>query len=274
MRLLYLHGGPGLNSFAEEQKLNSVLLPYFDAIEFWNEPSQFRDKNLTAKKPHFQRWLSSAEDSFLKLAKNEYSVYLVAHSFGSHAAIYLARKYPSIVSGITLISPALAALETQKRILKIAQRHFEESAQTQAEELRACIANSQTSMDRWIQRGLELAFQDPLLFNAYWETPESMKAWINTLALPESQFDLDSFWEVSKSLNFSHLEFNEPLSIPIQIVFGENDPIVNFSEEKKLIGERFSKVNESFIKNTRHFPHLEAAEYFIDLIISHKGHLN
>ena len=42
MRFVFLHGGPGFNSFAEQAILGPIFHSYGREIVFWNEPSRLR----------------------------------------------------------------------------------------------------------------------------------------------------------------------------------------------------------------------------------------
>ncbi|MEO5970200.1 MAG: alpha/beta fold hydrolase, partial [Bdellovibrionia bacterium] len=131
---LFIHGGPGLNSFAEKTILGSLFSDRNVSITFWNEPSKFRptvllDSTDSEKTPKaaFSRLLESAEKTLVELAQSG-PVKLIGHSFGCNTATILAARNPNLVAELNLIAPAFDQLEAHRNIMRIAIEDFKLSS--------------------------------------------------------------------------------------------------------------------------------------------------
>src|SRR5262245_376586 len=106
MTFVFLHGGPGFNSFAEQAMLGWLFQVAGQTIVFWNEPSRLRPEGEPFEAERaFERWLASAERSVLSAAESG-PVHVITHSASVHAGLEISRRHPSRVASLVLVAPA------------------------------------------------------------------------------------------------------------------------------------------------------------------------
>jgi pimeloyl-ACP methyl ester carboxylesterase len=120
MTLVFLHGGPGFNSFAEQVMLGPLFRAACHEIVFWHEPSKNRPQgDAFDEADAFECWLASAERCVVTAARSA-PVHLIAHSMGMHAAAEIVRRHPGCVTSLVIIAPAADAFITFKNVLRLA----------------------------------------------------------------------------------------------------------------------------------------------------------
>ena len=244
-RIFYIHGGPGFHSLAESELLtphfeNNQVIPYF-----WNETSGTDFTELCAQaKQHFSDLLPG-------------SIHVIAHSFGLFPALELLAQFDAnAISRLTVIAPPPDLHKCHQNILKLALDDFSnpDSADNEsAEALRVCLNHAQTFYDRHIETGFDLASKDTQLFTHYWKNSDVL-AFKNTLA------------ELNRRSNETGSLFPSVLpksTFPVTLLFGKNDPIIHYSEQKGLCKTIFPDAEIVFFENSGHFPHFEEVEQFI-----------
>jgi len=262
-----------MNSFAEERMLGAAFQKRGAQIEFWNEPSRLRPNGcpFTAENA-FQNAFESLERQFLKLAHSNGPVDLIALSFGSHYAVLLARKYPTLLSSISMICPGLSLHTSCKNVLRVALKDFQKSDVQKAKELEECIEMIRQLGDESFLNGFTLALQDPALMTHYWHNQNSMMEWVGILTSigAEAGFDFESFISVLKSVPspMAYLDGKVADAPPVFVYFGEHDPIVSRDEEVQLVEQLFDHAKIMDLGQCSHFAHLEYSDHFAETVLS------
>jgi pimeloyl-ACP methyl ester carboxylesterase len=271
--ILFLHGGPGLQSETERR----VLTPFFEkagiSATFWNEPSTLRTNSTIPFQSEraFSRLVESAQIQLDALAKDSGgSVHIVAHSFAARTALLLANTNPEKVEMLTLLTPAVLIEATLRGVISKAannvQRRGDSSA---AEKLRASLRFSVGSSE--LLGGLAEAFADPDTLSLYWRNAEAMNQW--TEILQESTFGID--WtsqaavmkDLEPQLKGLHHGLGEmSLNLPIQVLWGTHDQVIYLNDELELLS-KIARVDRVFeLKGTSHFSALEDPEQFLSAV--------
>ena len=119
MTFVFLHGGPGFNSFAEQAMLGSLFHSARHEIVCWHEPSRIRPYGDVFDEGNaFECWLASAE-AFVLAAARSAPVHLIAHSMSIHAAVEIVRRHPGCVRSLVLVAAAADAFVTFKNVLRL-----------------------------------------------------------------------------------------------------------------------------------------------------------
>lgn len=266
---LFIHGGPGLNSYAEE----TLLGPQFKArdaiIEFWNEPSRLRpSKDIFSPENAFCNAYSSLETQFIRLHKQFGLIHLIAHSFGTQYVVRLAKNHPEKLASVTLIAPGLAIDITFKNVMHLAQKDLTTIDLRLADQLRNALEKTKNLADPAMIDGLLCSLQDPLLFSHYWSQKKSHETWMDLVnSQTEAAFDLESFLAILKTIE--PIDFDSPLSqsFRVRVYFGRLDPIADQTHEKALLNRLFRNAEVTILDHCSHFAHLEDPAGFAQIVI-------
>lgn len=258
-----------MNSIAEEALLGPCFKRQGVDITFWNEPSCLRPSGFPVSPGNeFFQAYSSAEKQLLGLTKKDGPVHLIAHSFGAHFAVLLARNNPKALASLHFVCPGLALFSAFKNIMRIALSDFNNSALEKSLVIEECLTRTQCFGDEWFIKGLACALEDPLLLARYWVRETSFKQWLAVVASDSrAAFDFDSFFGILKTLTFSHLQ-NSLLNFPRTcFYFADKDPVIDVISEVQLAKTIFYTIKTVSMKHCGHFAHLEDSESFVRLIL-------
>jgi pimeloyl-ACP methyl ester carboxylesterase len=267
--LFFVHGGPGLNSFAERCLLEPELLRRGIRTTFWDEPSILRPtQNQAMIEPSYQAWIKALEEEFIDFIDgiedpaNE-GLILMAHSFGVFGALRLLERYEDTIQWLCLVSPSLWMVEAQKNIFECAAKDYESISNESSELLRKLARKTKGVFDPPSREAFDLALRDPQLFSHYFESDQRQLEWMECLSNPAFSFDERSFNGVLESFADESQQLKKR-EVPIIVVFGEQDPIVSRKLEIETAREMTTKLYPLIIDSARHFPHLERIEVFLD----------
>ena len=267
--VFFIHGGPGLNSFAENAILGPLLAKEGSQAYFWNEPSSLRPNGKFSSRPrNFQTWLAALEDEFSSFSAEHGKIHIVAHSFGAHGAVYLSHKFSNQIAQITLVAPGLETYECQKNVSRLCIEDFKISAPEKAKLLERYLLQSRTVFDQFMAQAFQLALQNEKLMTHYWVDRAKMLAWAVHLGSAEAQMDIESLFGIPSTFDTGHLDPDKhPVSaIPVLILFAEIDPVITRQKETALARILFQDMREVTILRTSHFLHLEQPEEFVQSI--------
>ena len=263
---LFLHGGPGFNSFAEQK----ILAPLFEQkgmeLVCWNEPSNLRaDGPPFSAEFAFENSVKSARHELLRLAdQSNGKVYILAHSFATHILLNLVKDVPEFISGATIIAPTFKLREIFCRILKLAVSDFDQTLPNKALQIREFIEKSKSLFDQPIQDAFAIATEDPNLFPHYWQNKETMGAYFGAWAEKSMPLDIEGFVAVLQDLDRKNQNIDIKSSqIPFRMIFGAHDPIVLRTQELAYIQNSIAHWSEVTFEKSGHFPHLEEADRFV-----------
>lgn len=267
--ILYLHGGPGMSSIAENQLFQPFLLNNrIDAI-FWNEPSKSRPSgDLFTPEHAFSNWMNSARKKAVEVFQEKGPLHLVAHSFAAIPSLLIAREHPQMISQLTWIAPAFSLYFSFKTILQLCHSDFQKTDPESAKALQLCINNSKKFFDGPMQEGLLLASKNAFLFTHYWQQTSAMIQFFECLKESGSIMDFESFFSVCLDLSqkLDSIDLESPLDCPTQLVLGKNDLIIDNQNIIQIVSKLAPQTKISIFENSKHYPHLEEIEQFFKVL--------
>ncbi len=275
--VVFLPGGPGFNSNPER----SLLFPYLESLGLSpigiDEPSQLRSSGFPFTHENaFHHYLVNAKKSFLGILQHQkkwiesnhcrnnskIKVTLVAHSFGVHAVVYLAKKFPKNIKKIILFSPGLNIDNSDKNILTLAANGLASSGDYETSVKIFQLMNElQPGFNQKKLEAFTLAskYEPLLLFTNYWSSFENLSKYFSFLT-GAFAFDPASFFSVRLSMPIVKLSPNQKISIPTITYFGENDPVIVRSNEIPYLRNYFKHNKYKVLKNSKHYSHIEFPE--------------
>jgi len=269
MRFVFLHGGPGFNSFAEQAILRPLIVSAGHDIVCWNEPSRLRpDGESFEVAGAFERWLASAEGCVVCAAQSQ-PIHLITHSMGVHAALEIMRRRPGCVATLVAVAPSIEAFATFTNILRLAHEDLSEAKPDVASTLAQCLARTQTVLDAAMREGLMNVLQDERLFSHYWADRRQFEASMSALARPEAQFDVESFFAVLDG--FAQRAASPPLrpgpTVPTLVLFGAHDRVTPHHEQRSAIDETLPGARVNVLDGCSHYVHLDRPQHFVAEVV-------
>jgi pimeloyl-ACP methyl ester carboxylesterase len=264
--IVFLHGGPGLNSEPERNMLGPYLKDSGHEGYFWNEPSEQRHEELFYHEISFQRANESANRYIQDLCEEKKDnglkceLTLLAHSFAVHYAVRLALSQKEVIKEIILISPALNIKDVDINLLQLAvggledEGHFETS-----HELAQVIPYLNEAFDSKKMQAFSLGSKYAGLFLNYWSDHVLMQRYFSYM-VGNFSFDIKGMFEVRASMPLVNADPFEQIEIPTRVYFGEIDPVTKINEQMPLLNKYFSHLEVRALSGIRHYPHLEAME--------------
>lgn len=269
MRFVFLHGGPGFNSYAEQAILAPVFARRGHDLACWNEPSPLRPAGeLFEPKGACERWLASAE-RFVLHAAGPRSVHVIAHSCTVHVAMELARRHRQSVASLVLVAPGADTVATFMNVMRVARRDLAESRPDIAQTIAACIARTRAFFDEAMREGLMNVLHDDRLFTHYWADAMQMHASLAARAGPEAQFDVESFFAVFEDFvqRGTTLFSPDPVTVPTLALFGGEDPITPVAEQRAAIESAIPYARFQVLDACSHYVHLDRPDAFAEAVV-------
>jgi proline iminopeptidase len=266
--ILFLHGGPGFNSFSEKALLGPLLSEKGFAAQFWNEPSKLRPEGDAFSETHaFSNWLSSVERALKSYRSANQSLHLIGHSYSALAIVRLLDRYTDIISEVTLISPALNIYDTYKNVAGVGLSLFKESDEKKAQLIENELNSSRRFFDPALVNSMLGAASHPDLFTKYWENEEVMRLAQQASLAPEAQFDVDSFLAVNMDLAQT-LGQPERLAFSgkVRVIFGKHDPVIKIEQQRPFLAKTFENFETISFAHSGHHPHLEETQKFMQSV--------
>jgi pimeloyl-ACP methyl ester carboxylesterase len=265
--LLFLHGGPGLNSLAEEALLGPALKAQGRAVFFWNEPSKLRPwGDVFDSRAAFSGCVVSASRALQSLYREGGSaVDLVCHSFSANLAYLLALDHPEWIRTLTLVAPAFHLDEVLNHVVAFAEQDLMATLPERARVLKEAASLSRTLFDAPMQEAIGVAAQDPNLFTHYWRNHEAMGRYFGVWSEHSAQLDFESYQAVMTEFAARPgiAVASPPVEVPTRLIFGAGDRIVHLAKERATCAQLFSKLETELFDQSGHFPHLEEPGRFL-----------
>lgn len=265
MKYIYIHGGPGLSSKAEEMILKDETSNRGLDIEFWNEPRQY-----ITDKPY-----NELTESLIQfISRHKEKVVLIGHSSGCLNILNILPKITHKVSSIVFLAPAIDLDKMDKNIIKFALNIYKKSDDLLKEfnQLTLLEKKVSNSFDQYKIDALMLSFAS----NYFLHNFKSEASFINYFShlTGDYAFNLDNFFKIRQDISKNNLSLSLSLSfksdLPLITIYGENDPIIKMDETQESLSKIFSNNNSLEVKSVAHCPHIDATEEFIDCLIKLK----
>jgi proline iminopeptidase len=276
--ILFLHGGPGLNSYAESELLGPALQARNRRAEFWNEPSRRQGYGPAFRTERaFRNQVESVcqEIDRLSLESGGRKVDVIAHSFACNVIWDALETASAKVGRLILVTPGLSANALFRRIMKLAAADFKSPRPEASRHLEELSTKSQSFNDSAMQEGLLLAGEDAALFTHYWKNKPQMEAFFGVWGRRGASLDVESFQCVLADFA-AHLPERDRLArayptLDVSVVFGAHDPIVSEQEELGLLNRAFPQAKVTRFESSGHFPHLEELSNFVATFFGEAG---
>ena len=268
-RFVFLHGGPGFNSIAEE----AILSPIFEAagneIHFWNEPSRLRPNGEVFEAAHpFECWLASATSFVLRAAEPD-PVHLITHSFAVHAGLQFARRHPTRLASLVLVAPGADAFLTFTNILRLAHEDLVGAKPEAASAIAECLERTRAVLDESMRIAMMNALHDTRLFSHYWADSRQFEISMAALAQPEGHFDAESFFAVLTGFGErgASLLSTDPVTVPTLALFGGSDRITPLDEQRRALEAAVPAARMKALDGCSHYVHLDRPRHFTDIVL-------
>lgn len=262
-KLIYIHGGPGLCSEFERQALTPKFNELGTEILFWNQPKASSDSRNV-----FQNSVDSIEQFIASQTLFSEKIHLILHSFAGHYLNFLKHETLKRVSGVTIISPVFHLDLSHRNILGLAIDDFESlSDHKKVFQLSQLLEKADTFFDSYIEKGCEIALEDPLLFSHYWQKAENLQRFIEIYSQPSFAFSPDTFFKTLsdlRDLNISSQNYKN-VEIPTLFIFGDQDPVVDSYKEASFASTHYNQSEVFYFKECGHWPHIESMSRFIEV---------
>jgi pimeloyl-ACP methyl ester carboxylesterase len=272
VRFVFLHGGPGFNSFAEQAMLGPLCVAAGHEMAFWQEPSRLRpDGDPFHADDAFERWLASAERFVLRAASRP--VHLVAHSWSVHAALEIARRHPDRLATVTLVAPTMDSFVGFRRILHVAHGDFAKTQPEAAAAIAGALARTRVFFDDPMREGLLNALRDEDLFSHYFAHADQLRALFAAWARPEAQFDRESFLAVLADFarRGGALLSTSRVTVPAFALFGAADCVAPMSEHADPLRAVLPHGRFECLADAGHCLHLDPPERFVEILVDRAG---
>ncbi len=233
--LLYLHGA-GANSssvIAKADPLTSKLQEHF-VVVLWDQRDFGKTFELNkSPQPNTVKLLvddtKEVIDYLLKKFERK-KLYLVGHSMGSVLGIYIAQKYPELLSALVEISPPVNGLESQRLAIENLKKHFKKMKNERAvKELSTIKLPTKDFEPLFIQYKWQTEFDGEKVTDKQWEEARP----ILKKALETSGRLYDEIYEMNFFKQFPVLK------CPVYFLTGRKDFTTN------------STLTERFYKNVK-----------------------
>ncbi len=259
--IVFLNGGPGFNSEPEKNILGPYLNSKGHEAFFWNEPSGLRGQAST-----LNAFESATEDASLfikKICDDKSALHLpceltlVGHSFAVHYVVRLVDMHSDSIKELILVSPAINMEDPDKNIFLLAVKGLiDEGHPEVSAELAAMIPKIGEAFDNAKMQAFIHVSQYAALFLNYWTDLSLMQKYFSYLN-GEFSFDPNAFFAVRQTLPLVNKSPSSKISIPTQIYFGAEDPIVLVDQQLPLLKKYFTSFDVHILAGTRHYSHIE-----------------
>jgi predicted alpha/beta hydrolase family esterase len=153
-RVLFLHGGPGLNAELERRRFGSSL-----PVHWWDQPQVSADESAP-----YDRLVNAALEELQRVSSRDGGpVGLLASSFGVHLALALIERAPATVGNVSIVG---GVLDLRTAFVRLGRRVAEKN---QDQDLAAATLRADQSPDSAsLWRLIERLFSVTNLLDLYW----------------------------------------------------------------------------------------------------------
>lgn len=263
--LIYLNGGPGLNSNPESQILGPYLQSLGHTVYFWSEPSTLRptQEPFDSNAP-FYGAVHSIKKFVQKISnqspKNNNGVILMAHSFSVQYLIELLSDDQCPIDELILFSPALDIHAADLNILELAARGLAEEGDTyNSQQILDLMPRLQEEFCKDKRESFLFAAKYTSLFSHYWQDKNLMQQYFSYLVGKHS-FNLEEMLLMRQDMPKRKEKLEKRVALPTRIFFCEEDPITKPLEQLPKVSHYFTDARVVILKNSKHYPQLEQME--------------
>jgi pimeloyl-ACP methyl ester carboxylesterase len=263
IKVLYFHGGPGLNSNPESKLLSPKFKELGLDLNCWNEPSLLRSAVWPVRpESSYSYYLSCAEAYFLEHYQSE-PLFIIGHSFGVHAVSYLIEKFPDKIKKAFFIASDFDTCSTDLNMFNFVMNDFKKTGDVRHTEMNKVIQNYTGKFDDNFKDGFLLYVKNENWYNYYWNIDTHKMFFLSCFSEPGFTFDFDSFWRIRKHFVETEL-YNS--KVPAVAFFGKFDKLISYDKEVLLLRRRFESLQIHIMEESAHYPHVEETEKLLAII--------
>lgn len=263
-KLLFFHGGPGLNSNPERHLLTEAFAQIGLDFFGWDEPSPQRGTAQLGKDLRFQECLESAEKYLLTHFSGGNKVHLLSSSMGCWFIGYLLQKYPDYIGQVFISGPCFLLPTTAVRAFKIVAADYLKHGEIEKAMITEKIEQQLSGkFDENELNGWEMALQNPRFLQLYWYEKSWLESYFSYFAEPAYAFDFDNFAAIRKGFVAPYLE---KIQNKCTIIYGAADVVMAEEEELHFIRSHFANLSIHQLEQAGHYPHIEQSKRVLEII--------
>lgn len=243
MRVLFLHGGPGLNAELERRRFGNSVPVYW-----WDQPV------MREKDPSPWEYLVGAAVGEARRLSDEVGkpIALLASSFGTQLVFEIVGRIPESISSVTLSG---GIYDVRKAFTQLASRVAQETGDADLAQAGEAVTKNEDDTALWalIQR----LFSAPNLLDFYWSPSAGVQRdAMKELAASGALLHLPTFEGVLRDFyRHQHGSSLRPWRGHTKILSGRNDPYAAPDDALRWL-EMFPSAQLEIVE-AGHFPHLE-----------------
>lgn len=261
-KILFFHGGPGLNSNPEKQLLTQPLKNAGFEFLAWNEPSRLRPDNYPFNPENaVQNYFQSAEEFFLSQYNGE-PLIIAGHSFGANAITHLHNEYPDKIKMMVYIAPVHLMSHLDKNVFRFILADYQLYNDTKTAEMQHVFDKLTHHYNNNTEKGWRLVFENPRLLEYYWVDKSIMHNYLQYFAPPQFQIDTEGFF--SLRLLWKGILLKES-NKPAIVVLGGRD-VTSSNNSELLVLNKLSNLESHIFSFSAHYPHIEETEKLINVL--------
>ncbi|MDH7460674.1 alpha/beta hydrolase [Chitinophagaceae bacterium 26-R-25] len=265
-KVLFYHGGPGLNGNPERNILLPVYQQHGIELCIWDEPSTLREAENNNYLPvTFDHYITSASDFLLQHYEGE-PLTIMGHSFGTSAIAGLLAAHPEKIANAIIVSPAFFVYSGDRNIFNIVKTDLAANGESdKAAAMQIVLDNFADAFDNNTVQGWMIAAVDPRLFNYYWHNDTAKTNYLPYYAPPTYSLDAQSFFAIRQT--FQEIAVNNCV-VKTLILHGLYDKIIDVAGELGAMPSRFTNATIVEMEASAHYPHIEEADKTLELILN------
>ncbi|MGN6291301.1 MAG: alpha/beta hydrolase [Chitinophagaceae bacterium] len=263
-KILFYHGGPGLNGQPERMLLTTPFEKAGLELLCWDEPSQLRPDGYPFEPERtFDNFQRSATAFLDRHASADEPVIVMVYCFSSWIIPNLLALRQEKIQAFCIVSPDFHVEQSDLNVFKNLLGELRMHGEAEKAEQMAQILDGYTyKYDENTEKGWRLAARClPLLFNFYWHDQEIKSHYLQHYK-NEYSIDAENLFCIRRSL--SSVDF--VTDIPTLVIYGKHDKIVSLSDEKKKLQNCFTNLRLIEMEGSGHYPHIEQLDEFVSII--------
>lgn len=262
--LVFIHGGPGLNSNPERVILTQPLIDANISYYFWDEPSRLRSDGHAFKT---EMAYTNALNSIAETIRLHRPKVLVAGSFGAQLCLdFLASFKPKEDLKILFVSPVFDLYKAHRRVVSLALECFETTEPEKFLRLKKFENEIRSVWDTPMKSALALAWEAPKLPTLYFCDQSLVGQWYGSMS--DEKYGIDPVSQEAVLSEFEKRSVGRPqvMNNKVTCLVGDSDPFIDQDSIQAIIETCFRSTENIIFKHSGHFPHLESRDHFVKLL--------
>jgi pimeloyl-ACP methyl ester carboxylesterase len=246
---LFLHMGPGLNSFVERKLLGSQN----PTVDYWDQPAHAENSGHA-----FDKLVDQTHQRALELAGPQKNpIHIVAHSFGGHIARALAARDPELIKSLRYVSTGYDIPNGFYSLLKTMSQDPSTDATLRTEITEFLVGREPHPQDIWLYAGL--ITKDPHFMRHYWPATEMYETYTQQAAAGPGM-NFGAFQSIMADFLERHFTLDPTstrVTCPVHIELGGRDPLLNLDHERQLWSKVYPQATFTIHPQSGHYLHIE-----------------